>query len=346
MTIQPVPRSKKLWHKMRARHVTASEVAPLLGMGADYQQSPFALFHIKAGNVPAPEFDNDRMEAGNALESAIARWAARKEGWRIRRGCFAIDDHVEGASATLDFTIDPSDALAERGFHGPGALEIKNVDKWIYEDKWQDNEPPPHIALQHQQQLMCTGWSWGAVAVCIGGNELERIYYHARDGIITSLRETVADFWHRVRENRPYPVDHFGSTTDTLKALYKPRDEAHLDFSACAAEDLAALQKLADEFKALDERTKMDERRLDALKAEFRLRLGDHRTGGFPGFKLSRSVGTDTPARPATPGEMIPGRKGQDRLNISFPDPAKVKGKKGAVALSTANDALAEQVAA
>ncbi len=335
MTMRPVPRSKKVWHALRAKHVTASEIAPLLGMGAKYQQSPFALFHIKAGTVPPPAFENNRMEAGNALETAIARWAARREGWKIRRGCFAIDDTIEGASATLDFIIESSDALAARGFDGPGALEIKNVDRWEYEEKWEGDEPPPHIALQHQQQLACTGWFWGAVAVCVGGNVLEVIYYHARPGIIANIRETITEFWRRVAASEPYPVDHFESTADVLKAMYKPREDDHCDWSE--SEEARAL---AEEFRLLDERLKDGGKRLEHIKAQFRERLGNNKSAGFEGFRVSRSVGANTPSRIALPGEVIPGRKGQDRLTISFPV-AKAKGK--AVANT---DAPEQQVAA
>src|ERR1700761_6912731 len=68
--------SPEHWHELRAQHVGCSEIAALFG---EHQHlTPFELWHIKNGTLPAPYLgDNDRVFWGTTLEPAIAAGAAK-----------------------------------------------------------------------------------------------------------------------------------------------------------------------------------------------------------------------------------------------------------------------------
>jgi putative phage-type endonuclease len=173
MPILAIPEDRQEWLKLRRSYVGGSEIAALFHAQADYQMSPFALWHVKAGLISEPDIgDNERVKWGNRLEAVIAEIAAEQEGWTLKPGVFAVDDHCEGMSASLDRVILPSKKDVEDGFIGPGALEIKNVDGIQFKRKWLEEEPPAHIVIQHQHQLACAGYAWGAVGAFVGGNRM------------------------------------------------------------------------------------------------------------------------------------------------------------------------------
>lgn len=316
MAIRPVPATREEWLKLRAPYVGASEVSALLGMQADYQLSPFALFHVKAGTIEAPDVEGERIEWGNDFEDAIARVACRKESWCLQPGVFATDDDCPGSSATLDRVVMPTPEDVANGFTGPGALEVKNVDFIAYRDKWLGDEPPAWILLQLQDQLACTGWQWGAVTACIGGNEYYVRRYKRYDGIIAAIRKAKTEFWTMVKAGTPPKPDHYESTGIAMRRLY-PKLNAGSTIDLRQDNELPELWDRATDLAAKRKQIEKDE---EAVKNIVRGKLGaNERALLADGRVISRSVGDDTPDRPAKPGEVIKGRKGADRLYFSKP---------------------------
>jgi putative phage-type endonuclease len=314
MAIRPIPADRDEWLALRRNFVGASEVAAILGVQADFQIAPYALFLIKRGEMPEPDLSGEEIiQAGVYLEPGIANWACAKNGWVQKPGVFATDDHCSGMSATLDRVILPSKEDVEKGFVGPGALECKNVSGWQFKSKWGDDEPPAHIMVQLQAQLACTGHGWGAIAGLDGGNRLVCKRYLARPRMHAAIRAAITDFWNRVRENRQYEPDGFDSTTAALRHLYPDAsDEAVLEFPPDS--DLAAV---CAQLKTFERDRLALEKEEQALKNKVKSMLGNHARARIEGmFSVSRSVGKDTPDRPAMPGEIIRGRRGQDRLTI------------------------------
>jgi putative phage-type endonuclease len=315
MAIYPIPATREEWLKLRKDYVGASEVAALLGVQADYQLSPFALHMVKAGKIEAPEIGGERMDWGNDFEDAIARTACRREGWRMLPGVFAVDDEIPGSSATLDRVVMPSLVDEAAGYVGPGALECKNVDFIAYRDKWHDDDPPPWILIQMQDQLACSGYRWGAVTACIAGNEYYCRRYFRHEGIIAAIRQAKTDFWAAVKADRPPAADRYESTGVALGRLYPRHNSELVDLTqdnelpelVDQAIDLAARRKaiLADEEK---------------VKNLIRQKLGPNERALVAGGRtVTRSVGQDIPDRPANPGEIIRGKKGADRLTCKGP---------------------------
>ena len=294
------------WHARRLSVVGASEVAALFGVQQPYQMGLFELWHVKAGLVPAPDVQGERIEWGNDLEAAIASVAARRQGWIIEAGDHVTDSTTPGLGATLDFRI-----LGGHDEIGHGVLEIKNVDWLQHRAKWTDAEPPEHILLQLQHQLAASGCAWGYVAALIGGNRLELYRFEARPKLIAEIRRRVTAFWQSIAEGKPPAVDGSDGTFRTLAALHPELTPDEIDLRGSNEFGVACHAAVA----AADRR-KAAEKEEDEAKARVLALLDGHKTGWDGAWRASVAVTPAKPDRLAEPGEIIKGRKEARRLTI------------------------------
>lgn len=194
----------------------------MFGVG---RESYYALYWRKRGRLPegvGRGVEDERIFWGQELEPAIARGFAKMTGWRVQKVRRYIQNpRVPGMGASADYEV-----VAHED--GPGFVEIKAVDRTIFLD-WPESrrpellemeevdgtwtwrpprhEPPLNFQLQLQHQLACTSRAWGALAVLIGGNTLQPYRFLRHEGTINRIEEAVTEFWRRVREDDPPPVD-------------------------------------------------------------------------------------------------------------------------------------------
>lgn len=306
MTLFPIPEDKDVWHVMRARHVGASEVAALFEAQAAYQLGPYALWAVKSGKAPRPVVDNERVEWGLLMEEAIALACHKRQGWDIAQGMYA--SHSCGLGATLDRIL----TVPDTGERAP--LELKNVDWMVHRRSW-DKEPPLHIQLQLQAQLLATGAPWGAVAALIGGNRLEIHIERARPAILAEMERRVTEFWRRVREDDPPEPDGSDSTFRALVAMHPELDAEPADLR----EDGEAVA-LAEEAVTAEEEAKAAKARACEARNRLLARIGPHRWAMVPGFRTRVKVVPDNPGRAAAEGEIVGARKGSRSLMIERMD--------------------------
>lgn len=292
------------WHELRLQNIGGSEVAGLFDVQADYQLSRYGLYMVKSRLV-VDDFDgNERTVWGNRLEDAIAQGAAEENGWEIRKGGYFRSPNVQGMGSTLDYVI-----LEHPEHHGPGALEIKNVDGIIFSEKW-NGEPPIHILLQLQHQLACSGFGWGIIAALVGGNTLKVYHYDARTDIIQQIENKVAQFWHDVaNENKP-PVDASDNTGRIIRALNSPVQKTT---TTSNDEELHALCIRFDEThvakKSAEEAHKL-------VRNQIAEKVGAIQKTNIGGFTVSQTVLAAKEPRMALPGEIISGRAESRRLAV------------------------------
>lgn len=287
------------WHAIRARHVGSSEIAALFDLAdaevPNYMMRRFALWHVKAGNAPPPPVDAVRTGWGLRLEAVIAEAAAAECGWMVTKGGYVADPTTPGLGCSLDYVIasDPDE-------DGPGALETKAVDWLIHKRSWTDDEPPFHVLLQLQHQLAATGYTWGAVAALVGGNDLRIYRYKARPKLIGEIRRRVTEFWASVAENRPPPVDGSDSATAVLSSLYPEivNDAVDMSMSNEWPEAVHAFFAAGEARRAINREYEEAKNRVTAL-------LGGHKRGYGGGWSVTCSVTPANPGRPAEPGELI-----------------------------------------
>lgn len=311
MTLLEIPGEAE-WHALRAKHIGASQVAALFNVQADYQPGVYALWQAKAGNVPLPPVEAERTKWGLRLEEAIATAAAEREGWDVRPGRYA--SHESGLGATLDRIIAaPSPEDYAGGFVGPGALELKNVD-WLQTRRgkaWQ-GEPPPHVLLQLQAQLAATGFTWGAIAWLVGGNDLRVLRYKARPAICAEILKRVRAFWQSIRANNPPLPDGSDATYRAILALQTDaEDDEPADLTGDNTAEVAAADYLRGMALAKEG---------EALKAQARNilldKIGNARWAKTNAATVSIARTPEKPARIAEPGEKIPGRAASVRITV------------------------------
>ncbi len=306
MPLLPIPTDREAWHALRQQHVGASEVAALFGCEPPYALGVRALWEVKAGRAPRPEVNNPRTRAGLALEEAIASLAADQEGWTVQPGVYAS---LDGLGATLDRIIaepGPNDGEAA----GHGVLELKAVDWLVHRAQW-GGEPPAHILLQLQAQLAATGFTWGAVAALVGGNDLHIYRYAARPRLQADMLSRVAAFWRSVAAGEPPRPDGSDATYRALIAVNPVEDDEPADLTG----DNEAPQLAADFLRLSAE---IKEREAKRAEARNRLieKLGPHRWAEATGFRISQAVTPEKEPRPANPGEIISGRAESRRLIV------------------------------
>jgi len=312
----PITHDSPAWHELRSRHVGGSEVSALFDLApADrpaYMLTRFALWHIKAGNAPPPQVDNPRAKWGLRLEDAIASAAAEQEGWQVSRGGYVSDPTTPGLGCTLDYIIESDPAHV-----GPGALELKSVDWMVARRSWTDDEPPPHVLLQHQHQMAATGYTWGAVAALVGGNDLRVYRYSARPKIIAEIRKRVREFWASIAEGREPPVDGSDGASAVLRSLYPEVEDDALDMSGSNE-----WPEAVGEFISASEGRKAANDAYDEAKNRVVALLGGHKRGWGSGYSVNTAIIAATPDRPARPNEIIKGRAETRRYTAKFTERA------------------------
>jgi len=311
VTLLPIPASKADWHALRRRHIGASEVAALFNMQAPFQPGIYALWMDRAGRVPLPPVEIERAQWGLLLEEAIATGAAEREGWQVLPGQYA--SHESGVGATLDRIIaepGPNDV----GCEGPGALELKNVDvlQTLRGRAW-NGEPPIHVQLQLQAQLLATGFSWGAIAWLVGGNELRILRHRARPAIQAEIVRRARAFWQSIRDDQPPQPDGSDATYQALLALLPDADEG--DEPADLRGDNAAEAAAADYLRgaAMEKEGKALK---DAARNVLLSKIGASRWAKTNAATVGLTRVDAVPDRLAREGEKIKGRAASVRIGV------------------------------
>lgn len=249
---------RRLW-------VGASEVAALLG--ASPHLTRFELWHIKKGNIPAPNLDdNERVQAGQFLESAIAAWASHKWSWPLRNVSeYLQHPRVPRMGASLDFATIEGEPV-----------EIKTVDYLVFRDDWEADrdvivDAPAHYLIQVQAQLACSGRDRGWLVPCVGGNRLYRMEIPRHDRLIARIEREVEDFWESIEANRE-PQPDFETDAATIAHLYGGKGDEVADLRGNER-----ARELCDEYLAAHEAEKGAATRKKAALAEIKTLMNDAR---------------------------------------------------------------------
>jgi putative phage-type endonuclease len=195
---------KEHWHKIRASHVGASEVAALFNVSP--WVSRWTLWHQKAGGAANPIKDSEWLEWGQRLEPVIAEVLAERMQWRIQKvHRYIVHPKIEGMGASLDFEIIGHE-------DGAGCFEIKNVSGFAFRDSWQVEdgviiEAPLHYQLQLQHQMAVTGRSWGALGLLVDGSKGYVWTCKRHEPTIAKIEAAVNDFWDSVAEGQEPPLE-------------------------------------------------------------------------------------------------------------------------------------------
>ena len=254
------------WLEARKKDVTSTEVSALFGMSP--YMSDFELWQAKKNPQPSTFQTSERMQWGNALESAIANQIALDTGMTVSPLKNYMRDKEIRMGSSFDFSID-----SHPDHEGKGILEIKNVDGFIFQSQWKVEgdvalEAPPHIELQCQQQLAVTGREYLYLGVLVGGNKSYLIKRTPVVAITEKIKEKITDFWLSIENNNPPQMD-FERDADFITALHQygnKHEVIHAD---------EVIDHLALEYKKYSDLEKEATSKKKAIKAEMLTLIGE-----------------------------------------------------------------------
>lgn len=175
------PESEEHWLQLRKPDLTSSEVGSLFG--ASKYMTAAKLWHIKKGNIEDDFKGNERTEWGLALESAIVeKMFGSGLGVRNKTEYIRIPELRIGSS--FDYELG-----------GGELIEVKNVEGWVYQRDWLEDEAPPHIELQVQHQMLVSGAECCHIVACVNGNRGVHLVRYANEGIQQAIVDKAKSFW-------------------------------------------------------------------------------------------------------------------------------------------------------
>lgn len=285
------PDNDEHWLALRCQDLTSTDMAALFGLSP--YATAFETWHIKHSGERAEFADNDRMLWGRRLQDAIAQGIADDVGLIVRpmTEYMRLDGLRLGAS--FDWAIegvrDGSPFAATFAAHGPGILEIKNVDWLAFKRGWtvEDDfvEAPAHIEVQTQHQQLISGRRWSIIGALVGGNRYELLERLADDEVHRGILSRAADFWASIDANTP-PPPVMPDDADAVIALHQFAAPGKL----LDARDDAELASLLRQYQrlGLDEKVAGESRKV--IKAEILTRIGDAEKVLSSAGKISASI--------------------------------------------------------
>jgi putative phage-type endonuclease len=238
------PDDRPAWLDWRRGGIGGSDLAALLGWSP--WSSPMALYLEKTGQLLADGDEAEHLRWGRLLEDAIAGEFSAREGLHLGAAQLCVENPEQRwARATLDrpvlesATSDLADAL--------GVLEIKNT---FIGEHWTAGVPE-HVAVQCQWQLYVSGLERAWVAVLFGGRRLQIHVVERDQHAIDLLVEVAGEFWQRIQDRTPPPVDAHRATADALAAAWAGEvdndDRVDLDDHVDLVEQLRAAKAVEGE---------------------------------------------------------------------------------------------------
>lgn len=303
------------WLAEREKDVTSTEIAALFGV------SPYAtryqLWHRKTGQLEANFEGNERTIWGNRLEAAIAYGVAEDLGLVVEpfKVYVRLPEHRLGSSFDFKITglVDGAEENEYRDLfrrHGPGVMEVKNVDGLVFRRGWMDEdgdvEAPAHIEFQVQHQLLCAGMEWGIVAPLIAGNTPRPFYRLADSSVHKAILKMAGNFWASIEAGKA-PDPNYAEDADTIATLLLNDSGEQIDLS-----DNDRFDEVCAAYKAAAADEKEAEKRKQAAKGEILDIMGTAAAAKGARFKVSAKTRKGSPGKTITPdmvGEVIGARK-------------------------------------
>lgn len=272
------PDSQEHWLALREEDLTSTECAALFGVSP--YMTLYELYLRKTGQLAFEFEENERMKWGTRLESAIAYGVAEDYGLIVEpfKSYGRINPLRMGSSFDYKVVGLAPKYVGDETYrdlfrtHGPGIMEVKNVDGLAFRRGWINDEDgmeaPPHIEIQVQHQLQVAGLKWSMIAPLVGGNTPRPFHRLFDEEMADIILRKVAEFWRMVDERKAPPVDYV-KDAQTVARLLGQDDGQEVDMTdnERLAELVATYNKACEEEKEL-------KKRKDAAKTEALLMIG------------------------------------------------------------------------
>lgn len=293
------------WLDMRKKTLSGTDMGVILGVSPF--KSAYTLFMEKTGKVSVDDIGaKEFVQWGNKLEPIVIEEYAKRTGRPIipENQCglepydhegetkwVAHDETIPYLSGTPDGVIEnysplPWEDHADRGYKGPGILEIKCVNAMKVSD-WDDGIPP-HYMCQIQHYMSIMNYTWGSFGVLFGGQDM-RIYDVSLDiHLIEDMNAYAQGFWKRLQEDNPPPVDGTESDTETVKKLTAQMTPGKvIELPSNALELVRAMDLIEMKLKPLSQAKDVLDKKKKSIQSQIKLMMGDAELAGLPGTGIT-----------------------------------------------------------
>ena len=203
--------SRADWLALRRGGIGASDAPAVVGVSPF--TSTYALWAEKTSDH-WPEEDSAAMEWGRRSEDMIAQKFAEETGMRLHRpSVMYVHPERDWMRASPDRLH-----MDSRGHQVLGNVQIKTGSNYAHE--WDGDTPPEHVIVQVQHEMEVVGCNTTHVIVLLNGRDFRSFVVPRDDRLVDAIVHLEEDFWRRVVEHDPPPVDGHESTSGALRILY------------------------------------------------------------------------------------------------------------------------------
>lgn len=200
------------WLEARKEGIGGSEAAAVLGISP--WVSPLTLYLRKLNLMPEQE-SSERMQWGLDLEDAVALYYERETGRKL----YSPKPYTIFQSQKHPFMQCTIDKLIEQfDERGPGLVQIKTAGPGLLAE-WQE-EVPLYYQVQIQHEMAVMGYKWGSFAVFFGDFKGLIVDVELNDRFVEILVEKEEEFWQRIQDENPPPIDDSESSKEALHHQY------------------------------------------------------------------------------------------------------------------------------
>ena len=243
--------------------------------------------------------NNPKVKAGQALEPAITKMFVdelqsiaidQKAKFKIsvpeKANLYSLDNGKLGSS--LDNLLTINNGSLEVTDHNKttivlsksGPVEIKN-----YSGSAEDPVNPLYV-YQLQQQMLCTGSTWGIIVRLVKGWELQWYVYERNTEMCNDIINAATDFWNRfdgILEGKDYwyPPE----TTEEATKIFKGNGSKEV-FSM---DSNNMLSELIDEFMNASKTEKEAKAQKDEASKAIKTIMKEHEVISFNGYIVSHT---------------------------------------------------------
>lgn len=273
------PENREHWLSLRKTDITSTDVSALFGISP--YLTIYELWHRKKNSIDSGITQNERMKWGNLLEPVIASEIGVEQGWSVSPlKCYMRIEELRMGSS-FDFSIDGDE---------PGILEIKNVDRAVFNDSWTKKEDggyeaPLHIEIQVQHQLAVSGRKFAYIGALIGGNDLVLIRRDRDEGVIEAIKQRVSEFWASVEAGKEPEPDFSKDAAFISKLFGFAEPDKVIDVKGDSH-----IRDLAIEYRDVSREITSLEEKKEGLKAQLLMCIGDAEKTTGDGFTISAGM--------------------------------------------------------
>ena len=249
-------------YREKQKGIGGSDVATILGLNP--YKSVFTLWLEKTGQIEPPVLNNEYIEWGNILEPVIREKFAKETGFEVEENHWVmLHDQHDFMVANVDGEVTDPQFAGKKG-----VLEIKTAGERM-RDQW-ENGPPNHYMLQLQHYLAVLDYSYGYVAVLIGGNTFKYYLVERDDYVIDNIIQAEAEFMEMVENGVAPEISGHASDSDYLASAF-PEDNGEI------GELSDILEVYAKQYFSLQEQMKILQEEADYLKNLIKYEMKDFR---------------------------------------------------------------------